>query len=611
MPSGDGKSDMERLGVFKEMSYISIGDKYAPPTNRPFNASAYCSRQMQVGIPKQRCALQSGFFDKTFKRVFEREALSNPLRLARQNRIQQAKKNLGKAFLPCNGVKKPCGSGSYYGTLSGPVEAMSPLSVTRRAHHSPGRNIVTSPPKKGSGYRFIARALSEVVYNSFTSKFKLVFQLDLLRVFLFYPNVTLSKLELYASDPYSRAQEVLKREAAIHRSKLRDGPFKLNLHPRDYFQSNPYCSDKPLPPAHKPLPPAQKDSPVPFKPPSPSKKIGGMKAGTFDTYPLHSADPFTVRCSKPTNQEPIFRPAPGPKSTPVKSIITVNVNRFDANLMFPVVSLMLGLLQSGCSAKLVLESRSCLKVLGCDSPVQLPSFSHGELRREPAVMSRYLKYFTTVGDQQPAQLEEEELHEASEELSAATGLFPTTLTFRESLQRLYSSDRFQVVVVCLVILDAIFVLAELLIDLSVIKVEHGHVAPEVFHYLSLALLTFFMVELGGKLFAYRLEFFQHRFEVFDGAVVVVSFVLDIVFIFHEDAFDGMGLLILLRLWRVARIINGILVSVKTRAHQKIHKLKESYDHLVQRVSELQERSDKLEQENQKLQALLKKHNIDF
>lgn len=160
---------------------------------------------------------------------------------------------------------------------------------------------------------------------------------------------------------------------------------------------------------------------------------------------------------------------------------------------------------------------------------------------------------------------------------------------------------FQVVVVCLVILDAIFVLAELLIDLSVIQLEHGHLAPEVrcksffyscevscemylrkckfctatvpqtlshrvtvtlicpqqiFHYLSLALLTFFMLELAGKLVAYHLEFFQHKFEVFDGLVVVVSFVLDIVFIFHEDAFDGMGLLILLRLWRVARIING-------------------------------------------------------
>lgn len=66
---------------------------------------------------------------------------------------------------------------------------------------------------------------------------------------------------------------MIQKEAAIHRSKLRDGPFKLNLHPRDYFQGNPYRSDKPLPPAHKPLPSAQKDSSVPFKPPSPSKKV--------------------------------------------------------------------------------------------------------------------------------------------------------------------------------------------------------------------------------------------------------------------------------------------------------------------------------------------------
>ncbi|KAF0039291.1 hypothetical protein F2P81_007526 [Scophthalmus maximus] len=153
----------------------------------PFNESAYRSRQMQAGMAIQRCALQNGFFDKSYKRIFEHEALSDPLRLTRQNRIKQAKKNLGKAFIPCHGVKKP------------------------------------------------------------------------------YPNVTLSITELYASDPYDGAKDVL--------------------------------------------------------------KIGGMKAGTFDTYPPHSADPFIIRRSKLTNQEPIFRPAPGPKSTPVKSIITVNVNR--------------------------------------------------------------------------------------------------------------------------------------------------------------------------------------------------------------------------------------------------------------------------------------------
>lgn len=40
-------------------------------------------------------------------------------------------------------------------------------------------------------------------------------------------------------------------------------------------------------------------------------------------------------------------------------------------------------------------------------------------------------------------------------------------------------------VVCLVILDAIFVLVELLLDLSIIKLDHGNVAPEVRHTPSL------------------------------------------------------------------------------------------------------------------------------
>ncbi|XP_012731715.1 UPF0602 protein C4orf47 homolog [Fundulus heteroclitus] len=295
MPSAHGKSDMERLGVFMEMSYISVGDKYTPTNSRSFNESAYQGCQMQAGVTKQLCALQSGFFDKSFKRIFEKEALSEPLRLARRNRMQQAKRNVGKAFLPCSGTKKPCGSGSYYGTLSGPIKATSPLSIPKKAHRSPGRNIVTSPPKKGSGYS--------------------------------YPNITLSKTDLYVSDPYDRAKELLKREGAIHRSKLKDGPFRISLHPQDYFQGNPYRSHKTLPPAQKPLQ-LQKNVPmVPFKPSSPSKRIGGMKAGTFNAYPSHSADPYVIRRSKPANQEPVFRPAPGPKSTPVKSIISVNVNR--------------------------------------------------------------------------------------------------------------------------------------------------------------------------------------------------------------------------------------------------------------------------------------------
>jgi len=55
-----------------------------------------------------------------------------------------------------------------------------------------------------------------------------------------------------------------------------------------------------------------------------------MKAGTFDSYPSYSAEPYGSKKTKSamTNKEgKIFHPSPGPKSTPVKSIISLNVNK--------------------------------------------------------------------------------------------------------------------------------------------------------------------------------------------------------------------------------------------------------------------------------------------
>lgn len=80
---------------------------------------------------------------------------------------------------------------------------------------------------------------------------------------------------------------------------------------------------------------------------------------------------------------------------------------------------------------------------------------------------------------------------------------------------------------------------------------------QAFHYMSFAILVFFMLEIFFKIFVFHLEFFHHKFEILDAIVVVVSFVLDLVLLFKKHQFEALGLLILLRLWRVARIINGV------------------------------------------------------
>uniref|UniRef100_A0A9L0SDK3 Voltage-gated hydrogen channel 1 n=1 Tax=Equus caballus TaxID=9796 RepID=A0A9L0SDK3_HORSE len=246
-------------------------------------------------------------------------------------------------------------------------------------------------------------------------------------------------------------------------------------------------------------------------------------------------------------------------------------------------------------------------------------------------MSKFLRHFTVVGDDYHTwninykkwENEEEEEEEEQAPPAPASGeegraAEPTAarvpaprppLDFRTMLRKLFSCHRFQVIIICLVILDALLVLAELILDLKIIEADKNNYVPRVFHYMSLAILTFFMTEVSLKIFVFRLEFFHHKFEILDAVVVVVSFVLDIVLIFREHEFEALGLLILLRLWRVARIINGIIISVKTRSERQLLRLKQMNIQLAAKVQHLEFSCSEKEQEIERLNKLLQQHGL--
>ncbi|XP_050410011.1 voltage-gated hydrogen channel 1-like [Patella vulgata] len=178
-------------------------------------------------------------------------------------------------------------------------------------------------------------------------------------------------------------------------------------------------------------------------------------------------------------------------------------------------------------------------------------------------------------------------------------------TIRERLAEIIHSQKFHIAVVVLVVLDCILVIAELLIDLDVVKLEdkENHDAPKVLHYLSITVLSLFMVEIGVRIFVMRLEFFKHKLEVFDAIVVIVSFILDIVFRNQEGSATGVGLLVVLRLWRVTRILNGIVMSVKAQAQRKI-------EHEVALREECEKKLTQMMSTIQKLQDILKQNGIN-
>ncbi|ERE86739.1 putative UPF0602 protein C4orf47 like protein [Cricetulus griseus] len=286
---------MERIGLFSEMEYITVGDKYESPFNRPFNEAASKNRQMLPGGTKEMSGLQAGYFDPQFSRIFEGEGYQNLNQVRRQYMMAESKKNLSKAFIPSSGEKKPSGLGSYYGTIGGPIPFFSAQLKPKDEYKPPGKNLYTNPGKKGTGYG--------------------------------YANVTIGKQLSHSSDLYDAAKLNYKKDNEEHHRLLKGSPFKLNLHPKDYFDSNPYLLERPLPPIRR----EEKKEIVlkPFKPSSPGKKAGGMKAGTFEPYPLHSADPYMAKMEKmiPEKGEKVFHPPNGPKSRPIHSIMALNVKK--------------------------------------------------------------------------------------------------------------------------------------------------------------------------------------------------------------------------------------------------------------------------------------------
>uniref|UniRef100_UPI00398E42B0 cilia-and flagella-associated protein 96 isoform X1 n=1 Tax=Pristiophorus japonicus TaxID=55135 RepID=UPI00398E42B0 len=297
MPGDSGKTDMERIGLFQEMTYVTVQDPYHDAMPRPFNDEAYKGKQMLVDGSKLKSSTQAGYFAPEFLRIFEKEAYSDAIKLRRQGKLKAAEKNLGSVFLPSHGDKLPSGLGSYYGTFGGSVKAFSRLTKDKPPFVPENKNIYTSPGKKGTGYG--------------------------------YSHLTIGPSYDHSPDAY-----LIK---GTKKEQLLGGPFRLNLYPKDYFDNNPYSTDNILPPI-KPVAPEKKISPA-FKPTSPGKWPGGMKAGTFDIYPEHFSTLSKPAKDVPTTvQHLVFRPNPGLKSRPIRSVLAANVSRAVNNMNYKSIN---------------------------------------------------------------------------------------------------------------------------------------------------------------------------------------------------------------------------------------------------------------------------------
>ncbi|XP_045139297.1 voltage-gated hydrogen channel 1-like isoform X2 [Portunus trituberculatus] len=182
-------------------------------------------------------------------------------------------------------------------------------------------------------------------------------------------------------------------------------------------------------------------------------------------------------------------------------------------------------------------------------------------------------------------------------------------SIKQHLQQYLRSTPCQVLLVGLVIVDTLLVITELMLDLALKDPESP--LPFVFHALSLSVMSIFMVEIGLKIYAYQLEFFTHKGDVFDAVVVIVCFCLDAVYLHSHDAHAGAGFMIVLRLWRVVHIQRAIVSQIKSSGDKKLVQEKEKRYRVEQEIERWRTTGCAQEAYIKYLQEILKKNSISY
>jgi len=185
------------------------------------------------------------------------------------------------------------------------------------------------------------------------------------------------------------------------------------------------------------------------------------------------------------------------------------------------------------------------------------------------------------------------------------------LSNKEVLTHILNSRPAHFAIIGLVVLEIAFVVSDILLDLEIIKVPEDSNLRAILHGLSLSILFLFMIEISLKLYVNWRQFIHHKVEIVDAIVVMVSFVTDFIIIFHHntDLLSAVEIIIVFRLWRVVRVINGIIVAIQDQADRQIKAVEEKNEELRKELEENKKLLSKQYREIRRLTSLLRSRKI--
>jgi len=183
-------------------------------------------------------------------------------------------------------------------------------------------------------------------------------------------------------------------------------------------------------------------------------------------------------------------------------------------------------------------------------------------------------------------------------------------TWRIRVAEALESASVHKLVITLIVIDAICVLVDLAYTLlaSDCEIPGGDSAPdwlEVLALVSTVITTVFLIEIPLTLWSLGFEFYDPRgpvphaiLHVFDAIIIVTTFVLEVVLKGKER--ELAGLLIILRLWRLLKLVGGVAVGAGEIEE-------DTYKELARAKRELEDSRfalNRAQTENQELRARL-------
>lgn len=137
------------------------------------------------------------------------------------------------------------------------------------------------------------------------------------------------------------------------------------------------------------------------------------------------------------------------------------------------------------------------------------------------------------------------------------------------LEEIIKTRYFQIGVLVLVILDASIVIAEI----SISAVTPDSPVLDITKWISFSILSLFVLENIVKFLVIGIGHFNTFLPIFDLVIVIVSFILSIT-LRTGIVREIVGLLIIFRLWRIAKVVDSVLDAAHDKHQIQVEELQE-------------------------------------